>query len=75
MFDHVLWLHFLSALALVLVIEGILPFLSPLRWKRLMHTVMQQKDKNIRIMGLVSMLVGLVLLYLLHANTALASFY
>jgi uncharacterized protein YjeT (DUF2065 family) len=55
-----------SALGLVFVIEGLLPFLAPGFWRRAMLHMMQQSDVGLRIFGLTSMLVGLVLLYLIH---------
>jgi uncharacterized protein YjeT (DUF2065 family) len=53
-----------AALALVLVIEGLLPFLSPVRWRRMFEQVLQMTDGQIRFFGLGSMLLGLVLLWL-----------
>ena len=51
------------ALALVLVIEGLLPFISPRRWRQMVATVAQLEDRLIRNAGLGSMLLGLALLY------------
>jgi uncharacterized protein YjeT (DUF2065 family) len=56
-----IWSIFISALGLLFVFEGILPFLSPIFWRRVMQQVYLQNDKVLRIMGLVSMLVGLAL--------------
>ncbi|MDB5892708.1 MAG: hypothetical protein JWQ88_239 [Rhodoferax sp.] len=53
-----------AALALVLVIEGLLPFLSPVRWRRVFEQVLQMSDGQIRFIGLGSMLLGLVLLWI-----------
>jgi uncharacterized protein YjeT (DUF2065 family) len=53
----------LRAVALVLVIEGILPFLSPARWKQWLQQVIGLSDQMIRIVGFVSMLSGVLLLY------------
>jgi uncharacterized protein YjeT (DUF2065 family) len=55
----------LSALALVLVIEGLLPFLSPVTWRRVFERAIQLTDGQIRFLGLSSMIVGLVALLLL----------
>jgi uncharacterized protein len=55
----------LSALALVLVIEGLLPFLSPVVWRRVFERATQLSDGQIRFLGLSSMIVGLVALLLL----------
>ncbi len=54
------------ALALVLIIEGLLPFLSPERWRALLAMVTQLDDRSIRAVGLGSMLLGLALLYVVH---------
>ncbi|CAN7467744.1 DUF2065 domain-containing protein [Pseudorhodoferax sp. LjRoot39] len=54
-----------AALALVLVIEGLLPFLSPGGWRRMFMQVLQLSDGQIRFFGLCSVLLGLVLLALL----------
>jgi hypothetical protein len=52
----------LGALALMLVIEGLLPFLSPGTWRSVFEKATQMSDGQIRFVGLSSMLVGLVLL-------------
>lgn len=56
----------LAALCLVLVIEGIMPFLAPSGWRSMMLALAQTDDKNIRILGLVSMLLGAGLLFLVR---------
>jgi len=56
----------LAALCLVLVIEGIMPFLAPSSWRNMMLAVGQTNDKNIRVLGLVSMLLGAGLLFLVR---------
>ena len=61
-----MWEHIIPALALVLVIEGILPFLSPRSWREAMAQAAQMPDKALRVMGLVSMLAGVVILYLVR---------
>ena len=53
-----------SALALVLVIEGLLPFLSPGGWRRGFGQLMQLRDGQLRFFGLCSIVVGLFLLWL-----------
>ncbi len=52
------------ALALMLVIEGLLPFLSPATWREAFTRMTQLNDGQIRFMGLISMLAGLLLLFL-----------
>ncbi|MFN4115203.1 MAG: DUF2065 domain-containing protein [Inhella sp.] len=54
------WL--LGALGLMLVIEGLLPFFSPASWRQTFARLLQFSDGQLRTMGLISMLIGLVLL-------------
>ncbi len=54
------------AIALVFIIEGMLPFISPNRWRTMLVMVEQMDDRMIRNVGLVSMLFGVVILYLMH---------
>ena len=61
-----MWTDLLLAISLLLVIEGILPFVSPKHWRNMMMALARHSDLSIRIMGLVSMFLGLVLMYLLH---------
>jgi len=60
------WHDFGVALSLVLVIEGIIPFLYPGRWKEMVAVLAQFDDRSMRIIGLVSMLTGTGLLYLVN---------
>ncbi|MEY8876684.1 MAG: DUF2065 domain-containing protein [Leptothrix sp. (in: b-proteobacteria)] len=52
----------LAGLALMLVFEGLMPFLSPIRWRRVFEQVLLLSDGQIRFIGLLSMLAGLLLL-------------
>lgn len=54
----------LTAFALMLVIEGILPFLVPGLWRETFRRLTEMSDGQIRFIGLTSMLAGLLLLYL-----------
>ena len=54
------------ALALVLIIEGAMPFISPNRWRNMLAVVAQMEDRVIRNIGLGSMLLGVLLLYLFN---------
>jgi len=54
------------AIALVFIIEGMLPFISPGRWRNMLVMVEQMEDRVIRNIGLGSMLFGVFLLYLVH---------
>ena len=53
---------FLLALALMLILEGALPFLSPSLWRDTFRRITQMSDGQIRFVGLSSMIVGLLLL-------------
>ncbi len=55
---------FWLALALVLVIEGLFPFLSPAGWRRMFQQILQLHDGQVRFFGLCSILAGLGLLWL-----------
>ena len=52
----------LLAFALMLIIEGVLPFLAPSFWRSTFRRITQLSDGQIRFLGLSSMIVGLVLL-------------
>ena len=52
----------LIALALMLIIEGILPIASPMRWRKMFEQLLRLEDGQIRFFGLCSALVGLILL-------------
>ena len=55
-------LELLTALSLVMIIEGIMPFVAPARWRELIIQVAGLDDRALRRMGLVSMGLGLLLL-------------
>jgi hypothetical protein len=58
------WGTLLAAFALMLVIEGLLPFLSPGSWRAAFRRFIELSDGQIRFMGLTSMIAGLLLLLL-----------
>ena len=60
------WQELATALCLVLVIEGILPFLYPARWRDLAQQLATVDDATIRTIGFVSMVSGAGLLFLLR---------
>lgn len=60
------WDVLAAAVALVFIIEGMLPFISPDRWRKLLTMANQMEDRVIRNIGLGSMLFGVVVLYLVH---------
>jgi len=59
-----MWDSIIPALALVLVFEGMLPFLSPKGWREAMSQAARLPDKTLRILGFCSMLAGVIVLYL-----------
>ena len=59
---HISWW---AALALVLVIEGLFPFLSPMGWREMFTQLLALRDGQIRFVGLLCIAVGLALLWLL----------
>ena len=58
------WHDLLTALALVLIIEGLLPFTLPEKVKEVYRSLEQASNSNLRVMGLIGMIAGLVLLYI-----------
>ena len=54
----------LTAFALMLVIEGVLPFLVPTLWRDTFRRLTEMTDGQIRFIGLTSMLAGLLLLFI-----------
>ncbi len=54
----------IAGLALMLVIEGILPFTAPRLWRETFRKLSEMSDGQIRFSGLISMVVGLVILFL-----------
>jgi len=56
------------ALALLLVLEGLMPAINPAGWRRMFEQIMRLNDQQIRTIGLVSMVVGLIVLWLLQSG-------
>lgn len=54
----------LMALGLMLVIEGIMPFISPTSWRETFRRMIELKDGQLRFVGLGSMLLGLIMLWI-----------
>ncbi|HXH01902.1 MAG TPA: DUF2065 domain-containing protein [Candidatus Competibacteraceae bacterium] len=61
-----MWHDLLAAVGLMLVLEGILPFVNPAAVRQALLQLVQLDDRSLRTIGLVSMLFGLLLLYLLR---------
>jgi len=61
-----MWTDLLTALALVFIIEGIMPFINPDGVRKMFMMASQLNNTNLRFMGLTSMLLGLIFLYLVR---------
>jgi uncharacterized protein YjeT (DUF2065 family) len=61
-----MWHDLLVALALLLVIEGIWPFLNPNSMRSILLMIAQHDNRAMRLSGLVSMVSGVILLYLVN---------
>ena len=59
---------FLMALALMLILEGVLPFIAPNLWRDTFRKITQMTDGQIRFVGLSSMIVGLLILLWVRSN-------
>ena len=60
------WNEIAVAVSMVLVIEGILPFLSPRRWRSVAELAGRVDDRTVRMLGLCSMLAGTAMLYIVR---------
>ena len=56
-----------SAFALMLVIEGILPFTAPRAWRETFRKIIELSDGQLRFAGLASMVVGLAILFIVRS--------
>ncbi len=61
------WSDLLAALAILLVLEGLLPFLNPAATRRVFAQLSQMAERELRVAGLVSMVAGLVLLFFVRS--------
>lgn len=59
------WIDLAKALCLMMVLEGVMPFLSPGRWRYMAALLAQVDDRTMRLMGFVSMVVGAGVLFLI----------
>ena len=62
-----MWLEILSAVALVMVIEGLLPAINPRAFRRTMQMMTEMDDRFLRTWGLIIMIIGSVLLYIVKS--------
>ncbi len=60
------WHDLLTAIALVLILEGIMPFANPRGLRRTLETIGGLSDQQLRGVGVACMVLGLVLLYIVH---------
>jgi uncharacterized protein YjeT (DUF2065 family) len=58
--------HLITALALMLVVEGLLPFLAPGAWREAFRRLIAMNDGQLRFIGITSMLAGVLLLLLIR---------
>lgn len=56
----------LGALALLLVVEGLMPFFNPRAWRQMFERAVQLSDGQLRFVGLASMVCGLLLLLIVR---------
>ncbi len=61
-----MWTELGTAVALIFVIEGIIPFLNPKGWRQTLKKVSEMEDDVLRMIGLISMICGVILLYIVH---------
>ena len=61
-----MWQDLLAAIALVLVIEGLMPFLNPAAMRRAMLMMAEFDDRTLRFAGLSAMVLGCLLLYVVR---------
>ncbi len=59
------WTLFWTALGLVFIFEGVLPFVYPQLWRRMMQQALELPENGLRIMGLTSLLIGTLIILLL----------
>ena len=60
------WPELCAALAIASVLEGMMPFINPAAMRRLLQRLIAMEDRELRLGGLFSMLVGLFILYLVR---------
>ena len=60
------WADFWAAMALVLILEGLIPFVSPRGYKNMVQQMATMPEKMLRVVGLVLMAGGLLFLYLVR---------
>ena len=61
------WTDLFAALAIVCIIEGVMPFINPSGVKRLLSRIASLEEREMRIAGFISMAVGLTILFLVRS--------
>lgn len=59
-----MWQELFIAFGLMLILEGIMPFLYPRRWQRMVETLSRMDPSSMRLAGLASMIIGLIIIYI-----------
>jgi len=65
---HFAWTDLLAAVSILLVLEGLLPFLNPQATRRVFEQLARMSERELRVAGLISMLAGLVLLFFIRSK-------
>lgn len=61
------WTDLLAALSILLVLEGLLPFLNPGATRRVFEQLSRMSERELRVAGLISMVAGLVLIFFVRS--------
>jgi len=61
-----MWQEIMTAFCLMLILEGMIPFLYPDRWKNVVKKLAEVDSRSMRMMGLASMLIGALSLYMVR---------
>jgi len=62
-----MWQDILTAFALYLIIEGMIPFVSPANFRKTVARIATLGDNNLRMAGFAAMVAGLVMLYVVRS--------
>jgi len=60
------WSDLLTAIGLFLILEGIMPFVNPGGWRRILESISQMSEQQLRTVGGCSMAIGLLIVYLVR---------
>lgn len=63
-----MWQFFLLGIGLMLVFEGVFPFIMPERYREFLRRIANQSDRSLRVTGLVLMLLGVFILFILKQS-------